>query len=126
MSSIRLFNLVNVINQKIKDTNFGFGGVQVILVGDFWQLKPIPNLFDAGVPIYESKLFNTVFPHRYELTTILRQHESEIRLKNTLDEVRTRKCEDETEAYLISLSRKCTGTDNCDPPVAPFTYSLSV
>ena len=119
MSSERLFNLVNVINQKIKDTNFGFGGVQVILVGDFWQLKPIPNLFDAGVPIYESKLFSTVFPHRYELTTILRQDESEIRLNNALDEVRTGKCEDETEAYLISLSPECTGTDNCDPPVPP-------
>ena len=80
--SERLFNITNIINKKIKDNNFGFGGIQVILVGDFWQLKPIANAFDAGVPVYESKLFDTVFSHRYELTTILRQEESEVRLKN--------------------------------------------
>ena len=126
MSSERLFNIANVINQKIKGNNFGFGGVQVILVGDFWQLKPIPNALDAGVPIYESKLFNTVFPHRYELTTILRQEESEIRLKNALNEVRTGKCEDETEAYLMSLSRECTETDNSEAPLHIYFKRLNV
>ena len=126
MSSERLFNITNVINQKIKDNNFGFGGVQVILVGDFWQLKPIPNVLDAGVPIYESKLFNTVFPHRYELTTILRQEESEMRLKHALDEVRTGNCDDETEAYLMSLSRECTETDNSVPPLHIYFKRLNV
>ena len=69
MSSKRLFN-VNIINQKIMNNNIAFGGIQMALVGDFWQLKPIPNSIDAGVPIFESNLFNKVFPHRYELMEI--------------------------------------------------------
>ncbi len=86
MSSERLFNLVNMINQKVKSNSLAFGRVQVILVGDFWQLKPIPSVIDAGISVYDSNLFNTVFPHRYELTAVLRQGEAEICLKHALDE----------------------------------------
>ena len=38
-----------------------------------------------------------------------RQHESEIRLKKALDEVRSGECNDETEAYFTSLNRQCEG-----------------
>ncbi|CAB4005421.1 ATP-dependent DNA helicase PIF1 [Paramuricea clavata] len=126
MSSERLFNLVNVINQKIKNNDLAFGGVQLILVGDFWQLKPIPNVLDAGIPIYESNLFNKVFPHRYELTEVLRQGETEIRLKHALDEIRMGKCEDETEDYLMSLSRECAETDKNEPPLHIYFKRLPV
>ncbi|CAB3994283.1 ATP-dependent DNA helicase PIF1 [Paramuricea clavata] len=61
-----------------------FGGIQVVLVGDFWQLKPIPSPLNTGIPIYESKLFKDVFPQQFELTRILRQEESEHRLIEAL------------------------------------------
>ncbi len=77
---------VNIINQKIMN-NLAFGGIQMVLVGNFQQLKPIPNPIDAGVPIFESDLFNKVFPHCYELMEILQQGESEIRLKCTLYQI---------------------------------------
>ena len=54
----------------------------MILVGDFWQLKPIPNLLDKGIPVYQSKLFDEAFLHRVELTKVKRQHNSEVKLKN--------------------------------------------
>ena len=69
MSSQRLLNLVNMIHQIASHNILPFGGIQVVLVGDFWQLKPIPSLLNTGIPIYESKLFNDVFPYRFELTT---------------------------------------------------------
>lgn len=77
MSSERLFHLVNFINQKLKESNHAFGGMQMILVGDFWQLKPITNAIDAENPLYKSILSNAVFPHRYKLTDGLRQGEAE-------------------------------------------------
>lgn len=61
MSSRRLFNLVNLLHQKISSNSFPFGGVQVILVGDFWQLKPIQCVMDNGDPDYESILFQKFF-----------------------------------------------------------------
>lgn len=112
MCSERLFNLVNIINQKMGNNKMAFGGVQMVLVGDFWQLKPIPNEVDAGDPIFESNLFKKVFPHRYELTEVLRQEEAEIPLKRALDQIRMGKCDPETEAWLSSLTREFPSSTN--------------
>ena len=35
--------------------------------------------------MYESELFGEVFPHRFELTKILRQEESEVKFKEALN-----------------------------------------
>ena len=75
-----------MIHHLISDNNFAFGGIQVILVGDFWQLKPVPSVFDEGKAMYESKIFDQAFQHRIELTKILRQ--SDMRFKNWLDMLR--------------------------------------
>ena len=88
-----------------------FGGIKIILVGSFWQLKPLPNVIDPGIPVHESYLFNTVFPHRYEPTEVLRQGETQILLKDALDEIRMGKRQDETEAYLTLLSCECPAMD---------------
>lgn len=76
---------MNIINQKVGNNNLAFGGIQIVLVGDFWQLKPIPNSANAGIAIFESGLFDEVFSHPYELTEILRQGVAETRLKRALD-----------------------------------------
>lgn len=62
---------------------------------------------DHGIPIYKSYLFDKVFPHRIELRKVMRQDESQNRLKNALDELRKGKCDRNTEEYLCSLERKC-------------------
>ncbi len=89
---------------------------QVILVGDFWQLKPIPA---RSVRCWNSNIrvavFNDVFPHRFELTRILRQQETEHRLIAALDQLRLGKCDDETEKYLRSLSRKMDSCHDISP-----------
>jgi ATP-dependent DNA helicase PIF1 len=113
MSSEHIFNLINMIQHSVSNNSHPFGGVQMILVGDFWQLKPIPGPFDDGKLIYSSELFNRAFPHRFELTTIMRQGQDEETLKNALDEIRMGDCTiDETEKYLQSLSRECTSGPN--------------
>ena len=81
-------------------------GIQVILAGDFWQLKPVPSVFDVGKSIYESRIFNDVFRHRVELTKILRQSESEELFMDLLEMLRVGKCNDEAEDYARSLSRE--------------------
>ena len=87
-----------------------------ILVGDFWQLKPIPGSFDDGTPVYVSELFNEVFLHRVELTKVLRQGEAESQLKKLLDHLCNGECNDDTEEYINSLERKCS---TCNNPIVP-------
>jgi hypothetical protein len=116
MSSMRLLNIVNLLQQNIHNNTLPFGGIQVILGGDFYQLKPIPDVIDAGDSAYKSIIFDKVFPHRIALTRIMRQGDTEMRLKDALDSLRLGKCDDETEAYLRGLSRSCASTDE-EPPI---------
>ncbi|XP_028418058.1 ATP-dependent DNA helicase PIF1-like [Dendronephthya gigantea] len=88
MSSERIFSLVNLLQHTVLKNNHPFGGVQIILVGDFWQLKPIPGPFDLGKVIYSSELFEKAFKHRFKLTTIWRQGGEELKLKAALDQIR--------------------------------------
>jgi ATP-dependent DNA helicase PIF1 len=111
MTSKRILELVNIIHHLLSDNNFAFGGIQVILVGDFWQLKPIPSVFDDGKAIYESHIFNDVFQHRIELTKILRQSECETSFKDLLEMLRVGDCSDEAEEYARSLNREITAPD---------------
>lgn len=127
MSNERILKLINVIQHSVCNNSYPFGGVQMILVGDFWQLKPIPGPFDNGKLIYSSELFARAFPHRFELMKILRQGDDEANLKNALDEVRMGDCSNETEAYLQSLSRECISDDNtCEDTIHLFFKKLPV
>ena len=54
-----------------------FSGKQVILVGDFLQLRPVANFFDLGRFVFDSPLFIKSISHRYELKMLLRQNENE-------------------------------------------------
>ena len=104
MSSCRFLELVNMIHYLISDSKFAFGGIQVILVGDFWQLKPVPSVFDEGKAMYESKIFDEAFQHRIELTKILRQ--SDVQFKNWPDMLQVSKYSEEGEEYAQSLDRE--------------------
>ena len=68
-----------------------FGCIQIILAGDFWQLKRIPSAVDDGVQLYESQLFDKV----------LRQQQNQIRLKEELDLLRVVICDHETNSAVI-------------------------
>ena len=103
MSSRRIFKIINRIHHFIAGNRFAFGGIQVILVGNFWPLDPIPSIFDEGQSMYESQLFNEAFQHRIELTKVLRQSESDKRLKALLDMLRVGECNMEAEEYVRSL-----------------------
>ena len=122
---MRLLNIVNLLQQNIHNNTLPFGGIQVILSGDFHQLKPIPDVLDSGDPVYKSIIFDKVFPHRIALTRIMRQGEGEMRLKDALDSIRLGKCDGETEAYLRGLSRSCTGTGDT-PPIHIYYTKLLV
>ena len=126
MSSKRVFELVNVLHHVVSINDLPFGGIQVVLVGDFWQLKPIRTLLDRGYPIFYSKLFNKAFSHRVELKEVQRQGESEFRLKKALDQVRTGECTEDTEAYFNTLDRECKSSDGSADVVHIYFKKLPV
>ncbi len=71
MSSEHIFGLVNILQHLVCGNNHPFGGIQMILIDDFWQIKPIAGPFDLGQLIYSSELFRKAFQHQFELKTIM-------------------------------------------------------
>ena len=76
MSSSRIFEIDNSLHNELtlvpEFKQFPFAGKQLVLVGEFLLLRPVPNRFDRGNFLFYSDVFNFAISHRYELTEILR------------------------------------------------------
>ena len=108
VSSRRVFELANKIHLELAskcDTPLLFGGIQVIVVGNVLQLRPVANYFDLGKFAFTSPLFIRAISHRVELTTIMRQNEEDKVFVACLKEIRVGKCGPESMAFLKKMSR---------------------
>ena len=65
----------------------------------------MPGILDPGSFLFLSEVFVESFPHRFELTTVLRQDTGEASFKSALAETRLGDCSAVTEEYLSTLSR---------------------
>ncbi|KAL9979615.1 hypothetical protein ACROYT_G017298 [Oculina patagonica] len=107
MSSRRVFEITNYIHHLLapcNDTWKPFAGKQVVVVGEFLQLQPVPNFFDEGRPMFESHIFCKALSHRYELSTIMRQDPKELQFLQCLGEVRLGYCSGTSQRFLEYLS----------------------
>lgn len=108
MSSKRICEIVNRIHHLLapeKDYLKPSGGKQVVVVGEFLQLRPVPNFFDEGWSIYESELFRKCLPHRYELLINMGQNSTEYDVLKCLKEIRLGQCSENSEELIRSLER---------------------
>lgn len=72
MMSCRTFELLNKIGKEIRCNNKQFGGIQIILSGDFFQLPPVKET----VFCFESDEFNKSFDNIINLTKVFRQDDN--------------------------------------------------
>ena len=103
MSSRRIFELANYIHHLLASTDDlmkPFSGKQLIVVGEFLQLPPVPNGFDEGCLLFESPIFKKMLPRKYELTTVVCQDRNEIELLTCLSELRLGKCGKSNERFI--------------------------
>ena len=77
MLSLRLFGLLNIIGQAVRNDPRPFGGIQVIFSGDFYQLPPVGSKEDedSGRFCFESDEWNSMFhkDDQIQLQKIFRQ-----------------------------------------------------
>ena len=87
--------------KKTKWKKCRFGGIQVILIGDFYQLPPVSKASDPQKFCFESERWEDVIDQKITLTEIIRQKEpmfqkvlSEVRVgrpsRETIDIIRSR------------------------------------
>lgn len=53
-----LFELLDLVARRVKGIDAPFGGLQVLLVGDFLQLPPVPNRYGAREFCFESQVWD--------------------------------------------------------------------
>lgn len=80
MGSSQLLELFHATTATLRGSNKLFGGIQVIAVGDFLQLKPVPSSFDDGAMMFHSKIFPKLFPHRIKLRVLYRKEKKVLRV----------------------------------------------
>lgn len=91
------FDKISSIFKKVRDNPIPFGGVQVILVGDFCQLSPVSGNF-----CFTSSEWNELNPECIQLNELVRQKD-DIIFQNILQEIRFGKCSKKTEKILSEL-----------------------
>jgi ATP-dependent DNA helicase PIF1 len=85
MISSSVFDLLNKVFQMVKQNDAPFGGIQLVVLGDFYQLPPVSNQAQVDFCFNSESWQNANFK-LFELTEIFRQ--SDIRFIQLLNNIR--------------------------------------
>ena len=112
MVSKKLFDSVELICRSIRGNDAYFGGIQIILSGDFYQLPPVPDELygETGDYCFESKSFRSAVPHVIYLTQVFRQLDGN--LITSVNEIERGEPSQQTIDYVKSLERDIPINDN--------------
>jgi ATP-dependent DNA helicase PIF1 len=89
MMSAHVFDTLNLTGQKTRNSPRPFGGIQLVLVGDLFQLPPVGSSGEDAKPCFQSAHWFDTIPlsHHIELTTPFRQTDpTYVRLLNQVRE----------------------------------------
>ena len=105
MLSAKLLDDLEYVLSEVRGDASLFGGMQVIVSGDFRQLPPVANQFymDDGSYCFKSKAWKVAFPHHVNLVSVLRT--TEMDLVNTVNDLAAGKPSRTTITYVDSLAR---------------------
>lgn len=100
--------------------NEPFGGVQMVIIGDLFQLPPVLTERDrnpiltnyGGQYFFNAPVFSQYTYHFKELTNIFRQSEEEVEFKILLNNVRNNKVQFEDMTLLNSRHKENAGEQN--------------
>lgn len=108
MMSKKIFEVLEELSRFTRLNSNPFGGLQVVLTGDFFQLPPIGNVNepDTSAFCFESPLWHTVIPldNHIELKTMFRQKDP--KYIQILSQVRKGELNEENINTLIEHSKR--------------------
>lgn len=85
MISGEVFDLLNCVFQEIRQNKAPFGGMQILLFGDFLQLPPVFRNQDQGQFCFESASWHELNPEIFVLEEIQRQKDQKfVKILNNL------------------------------------------
>ncbi|KAF6839724.1 mitochondrial dna helicase [Colletotrichum plurivorum] len=109
-----LFDKLSQIGRTIRNNGKPWGGIQLVITGDFFQLPPVPD----GDKTRESKFafeaatWNTAIDHTIGLTQVFRQRDPVF--ANMLNEMRLGRISQETVQAFKALTRPIVSDDGLE------------
>lgn len=99
-----LFDKLEEIARRIRNNGRAFGGIQLVVTGDFFQLPPVPEGHGREARFaFAAATWNTVIQHTILLTHVFRQKDPEF--ASMLNEMRLGKISPKTIDAFRKLSR---------------------
>ncbi|OLN81460.1 ATP-dependent DNA helicase PIF1 [Colletotrichum chlorophyti] len=109
-----LFDKLSQIGRTIRNNGKPWGGIQLVITGDFFQLPPVPDgdkSRDAKFA-FEAATWNTAIDHTIGLTQVFRQRDPVF--ANMLNEMRLGKISDESVRIFKTLERNIVSDDGLE------------
>ena len=104
MSSARMIEHVNALHHHFSveecHGKLPFAGKQIIIVGEFLQLRPVPSCFDSRLLIFLSKVVQHAITRRFQLTKVMHQSENDKLFVAALKDVRLGMCLSESGTFI--------------------------
>ncbi|EEH09926.1 DNA repair and recombination protein pif1 [Histoplasma capsulatum G186AR] len=107
-----LFDKLEEIARKIRNNGRPFGGIQLVVTGDFFQLPPVPDSTKVAKFAFSASTWNTTIQHTILLTHVFRQKDP--KFAGMLNEMRLGKLSPETIAAFKQLSRPLNFHDSLE------------
>lgn len=70
---VSFFDKIEAVARHVRRTEKPFGGIQLILCGDFFQLPPVSKINDRAKFCFQSEAWNQCIHFNFELQTVHRQ-----------------------------------------------------
>ena len=122
MMNASFFELFEKVARIVKQSDLPFGGIQVILLGDFYQLPPVAKFGEDNRFCFESERWEEVIHEKITLTEIMRQ--KDVQFQKLLGEVRIGQVS--PESILLLHSRIGVEPDLSTGIIPTMLYSTKV
>ena len=117
----KIIDMVNIVCKSIRQSTEAFGGIQIIFVGDFFQLPPVTRHGDMMRYAFESRGWDDARPLIAYITDQYRQEDE--MLLGLLKSIRTNQVEE--EHFTLLQEQKEIGYEGIEPTKL-FTHNADV
>ncbi|KJK76786.1 hypothetical protein H634G_07827 [Metarhizium anisopliae BRIP 53293] len=108
-----LFDKLSQVGRTIRNNGRPWGGIQLVITGDFFQLPPVPDADKRDSKFaFDAATWSTSIDHTIGLTQVFRQRDPEF--ARMLNEMRIGKISDHTVQAFKALSRPLKFEDGVD------------
>lgn len=107
-----LFDKLEQVARIIRNNGSPFGGIQLVVTGDFFQLPPVPEKDRAAKFSFDAATWNTCIEHTILLTHVFRQKDATF--AEMLNQMRLGRLTPASIRAFQSLSRPLNFTDNLE------------